>query len=208
MAKLNQKGFSAIEIIIVVVVLAVLGGVAALVWSRKSTAKPAVSTGTKTTTNVKAKTTVDYTEPGTGFSFKVPVNWEKVEGHGLVVRFKAPQTDKDGAANYQANIQVHSDNYTGTLDAFTTQSVSDSQIPSASVSSIVNSQENTSTTNGVALSSFEETYTLTYDNTKVHCLNVLHVAKGKALYISACSLASKWADYKDVFMNGLLGFTY
>lgn len=91
MAKLpttHTAGFTAIEVVITLVVLTAIGGVGYFVWHRQHESKPIAanvatnSTPPSNSTNSSAQKdqqetlTQTYTSPQYGFSFKYPANWK------------------------------------------------------------------------------------------------------------------------------------
>lgn len=86
-SRMNQKGFGAVEGLIIVVVIAVIGVIGWYVFAHKKTAKPTSSTSSKTTSS-SAETPVKpvsidettswylYESPAKEFSLRLPDGWK------------------------------------------------------------------------------------------------------------------------------------
>lgn len=80
----NSAGFTVIEAILSIVVLASVGGVGYFVWHRQHETKPTTANVTTTSTQsskpnsstTQEVLTQTYTSPQYGFSFKYPANWK------------------------------------------------------------------------------------------------------------------------------------
>lgn len=82
----NEKGFSVVEALIVLVIVGLVSSVGWLVWDRQKTDKPAESStptssnssGTTQATNGSV-TSQKYKDETSGLSFKIPEGWSKVD---------------------------------------------------------------------------------------------------------------------------------
>lgn len=125
--KSDQKGFSAVEVILVLVILALVGAVGVLVaknHNKTTTASTTTASTTKATTPTTAKTTTPdpyagwqtYTATLEPVSFKYPKDWTVATGNDApinqadnqFIRLNAPQRSINGV-NYQYSLtfQIH-----------------------------------------------------------------------------------------------------
>lgn len=143
--KANQKGFGAVEILIVIVVVGLLGAVSWLVYDRQNN-KPSDSTATtsttKTETTPKAAETVDpykdrqsYCDTRAKSCFKYPQGWNLQNGPSINTQLNSPDAKLERFADSdqkyptgQYAVQLHlgdTDSAYGTSipSSFTTKSI-------------------------------------------------------------------------------------
>jgi hypothetical protein len=79
-SKTKTAGFTVVEALLLIVVLAALGGIGYFVWHQQHKTKPVVTTTSSTVKSTSAPRqetlTQTYTSPQYGFSFKYPANWK------------------------------------------------------------------------------------------------------------------------------------
>lgn len=90
MKKHNQDGFSAIEVIIVIVVLLAVAGIGFTVWRLQTTTKTSINGG------IKSLTTKTYQNDGLTFSYSYPSNFKTEVVDGTVTS-SSPDYDVDAS---------------------------------------------------------------------------------------------------------------
>ncbi len=92
--KQNQKGFSVVEILIVIVVVGLLGTVGWLVYDRQSSHKQALTDKTTPSSNDTKKPTTPATTTETPKTDPY-ADWQSYSGRGFVVKYPAKWTNID-----------------------------------------------------------------------------------------------------------------
>lgn len=111
MLRMNQSGFVALEIVVIIIAITVIGGAGYAVWHAKNTKNP-----TSSTTGLNTKT---FDSEGLKFSYVYPANYEVLNRQDGSIDLYSPNFDEDtsGAPKILAgeNIQI---------DGITTDSIS------------------------------------------------------------------------------------
>ena len=119
----DQKGFSAVELLLVLAVVVVIGVVGLLVYSKHNKTKTVSATTTSSSTSIASGT---YKDPDNAYTLTYPSGWivKQISSHGqdlaASVSFTPPNAPTSGSTKVSATVsEFKSSNLTGVFDTET-----------------------------------------------------------------------------------------